>query len=72
MNEVIQQEDEILGKAYDARLVGRMLRYLRPHWKLLGLSAVFLALYTATQLLGPYVTKIAIDQYIAKIGRAHV
>ncbi len=65
MNEVIQQEDEILGKAYDARLVGRMLRYLRPHWKLLGLSAVFLALYTATQLLGPYVTKIAIDQYIA-------
>lgn len=65
MNEVIQQEDEILGKAYDARLVRRMLRYLRPYWKLLGLSAVFLALYTSTQLLGPYVTKIAIDRYIA-------
>lgn len=65
MNEVIQQEDEILGQAYDARLVGRMLRYLRPYWKLLGLSAVFLALYTGTQLLGPYVTKVAIDRYIA-------
>jgi len=65
MNEVMQQEDEILGKAYDARLVGRMLRYLRPYWKLLILSAVFLALYTATQLLGPYVTKVAIDRYIA-------
>lgn len=65
MEEIIQQEDEILGKAYDARLVGRMLRYLRPYWKLLGLSAVFLTLYTGTQLLGPYVTKIAIDRYIA-------
>jgi ATP-binding cassette, subfamily B, multidrug efflux pump len=65
MEEVIQQEDAILGKGYDARLVGRMLRYLRPYWKLLGLSAVFLTLYTATQLLGPYVTKVAIDRYIA-------
>lgn len=65
MNEVMHQEDEILGKAYDARLIGRMLRYLRPYWKLLGLSAVFLVLYTSTQLLGPYVTKVAIDRYIA-------
>lgn len=65
MEEVIQQEDAILGKGYDARLVGRLLRYLRPYWKLLGLSAVFLALYTLTQLLGPYVTKVAIDRYIA-------
>jgi ATP-binding cassette subfamily B protein len=65
MNEPFQPEDEILGKAYDARLVGRMLKYLRPYWKLLGLSALFLALYTATQLLGPYVTKVAIDRYIA-------
>ncbi|MGH7775530.1 MAG: ABC transporter ATP-binding protein [Candidatus Binatia bacterium] len=65
MNEAFQREDEILGKAYDARLVGRMLRYLRPYWRWLGLSAVFLALHAGTQLLGPYVTKVAIDQYIA-------
>ncbi len=61
-----QQEDEILGKAYDARLMARMLRYLRPYWKLLAVSLTFLMLQTGTQLLGPYITKIAIDRYIAQ------
>ncbi|HEV8340858.1 MAG TPA: ABC transporter ATP-binding protein [Candidatus Binatia bacterium] len=65
MNQIMHQEDEILGKAYDARLVARMLKYLRPYWRLLSLSAVLLVLYTATQLLGPYITKVAIDRYIA-------
>jgi len=59
------QEDEILGKPYDARLMARMLRYLRPYWKLLAVAFTFLMLQTATQLLGPYITKIAIDRYIA-------
>ena len=44
MSEEIQQEDEILGKAYDARLMVRVLRYLRPYWKLLTVSFVFLML----------------------------
>ena len=65
MNEEIQQEDEILGKAYDARLMSRILRYLRPYWKLLSVSFFFLLLQTGAQLLGPYITKIAIDRYIA-------
>ena len=65
MNEELQQEDEILGKAYDARLMARILRYLRPYWKLLAIAFVFLMLQTGTQLLGPYITKIAIDRYIA-------
>ncbi|MBI4524245.1 MAG: ABC transporter ATP-binding protein [Deltaproteobacteria bacterium] len=60
-----QVEDHILGKAYDARLMRRILWYLRPYWKLLILSLVFLGFYTASQLLGPYLTKIAIDRYIA-------
>ncbi len=58
-------EEEILGKAYDARLMARVLRYLRPYWKLLALAFTFLMLQTGTQLLGPYITKIAIDRYIA-------
>ncbi len=65
MSEPVHPDDEILGKAYDARLLRRLVQYLRPYWKLLALSLVFLALYTGTQLLGPYVTKIAIDRYIA-------
>jgi ATP-binding cassette subfamily B protein len=59
------QEEEILGKAYDARLMVRVLRYLRPYWKLLAVAFTFLMLQTGTQLLGPYITKIAIDRYIA-------
>jgi ATP-binding cassette subfamily B protein len=58
-------DEEILGKAYDARLMMRILRYLRPYWKLLAVAFCFLLLQTGTQLLGPYITKIAIDRYIA-------
>jgi ATP-binding cassette subfamily B multidrug efflux pump len=65
MSEELHPEDEILGKAYDARLMARILRYLRPYWKLLTVSFSFLLLHTGTQLLGPYITKIAIDRYIA-------
>jgi ATP-binding cassette subfamily B multidrug efflux pump len=61
----IYQEEEILGKAYDARLMARIMRYLHPYWKLLTLSFTFLLLHTGTQLLGPYITKVAIDRYIA-------
>jgi len=60
------QEEEILGKAYDARLMARILRYLRPYSKLLAISFDFLMLQTVSQLLGPYITKIAIDRYIAQ------
>ena len=65
MSEELHPEDEILGKAYDARLMVRILRYLRPYWNLLAVSFSFLLLHTGTQLLGPYITKIAIDRYIA-------
>jgi ATP-binding cassette, subfamily B, multidrug efflux pump len=58
-------EDEILGKAYDARLMRRILRYLQPYWKLLAVALAFLILHTATELLRPYITKVAIDRYIA-------
>jgi ATP-binding cassette, subfamily B, multidrug efflux pump len=62
----LHHEDEILGKAYDARLMARILRYLRPYWKLLAVAFVFLIFQTGSQLLGPYITKVAIDRYIAR------
>ena len=45
-------EEEILGKAYDARLMARILRYLRPYWKLLTVAFTFLLLHTGTQVIG--------------------
>jgi len=58
-------DDEILGKAYDARLVLRLLTYLRGYWLLVGVAFLCLAGSTGAQLLGPYLVKVAIDGYIA-------
>ncbi len=59
------QEEEVLGKAYDARLMRRLLRYLLPYWPqvLLALTAIVGA--SMLQLAQPYLMKIAIDDHIA-------
>ena len=36
----LMQDDEILGKAYDARLMRRLLVYLRPYWPQVALAFV--------------------------------
>jgi ATP-binding cassette subfamily B protein len=62
----IQSEDEILGKAYDNRLMKRLLVYLKPYRLLVALSVLIMLLSSLAQLAGPYITKLAIDNYIAK------
>lgn len=61
----IQSEDEILGKAYDNRLMKRLLVYLKPYRFLVALSVLIMLLSSLAQLAGPYITKLAIDNYIA-------
>ena len=57
-------EEERLGKAYDARLMRRLLRYLRPY-RGLFLSTVTLGLFLMTlELAMPYITKVGIDRYM--------
>ena len=58
------QEDEILGKAYDARLMRRLLGYVRPYIGLVALSVVLLLLSSSASLTGPYLVRIGIDRYI--------
>ena len=55
------QEDEILGKAYDARLTRRLLTYLRPHRLVVVAGVVLLLLGALADLAGPYIVKTAID-----------
>ena len=55
------QEDEILGKAYDARLTRRLLTYLRPYRLLVAAGVVLLLLGALADLAGPYIVKTAID-----------
>jgi ATP-binding cassette subfamily B protein len=57
-------EDEISGKAYDARLMKRLLRYGNPY-KLLLFGGVFLLLVVSgLELIGPLLTKKAVDVFI--------
>lgn len=58
-------EDEVLGKAYDATLMRRILGYLRPYKRLVVLSILLLLLVSFFQLAPPYLVKVAIDRYLA-------
>jgi ATP-binding cassette, subfamily B, multidrug efflux pump len=57
-------EDEIVGKAYDRRLMGRFLRYLRPYKGLVLVTLLLLPPAAAAKLAQPYLIKIAIDKHI--------
>jgi ATP-binding cassette subfamily B protein len=58
-------DDEILGKAYDARLMRRLLHYLRPYWRSVLVAFVVIIIGAAVSLAQPYLMKMAIDRYIA-------
>ena len=58
-------EEDVLGKAYDARLMRRLLAYLRPYWRQVAVALVAIVAGAAAQLAQPYLLKIAIDRYIA-------
>lgn len=59
------QEDEILGKAYDARLARRLVQYVRPYSRLLLATLLIALLIVGDDLLAPFITQIGIDRYIA-------
>ncbi|NNF06204.1 MAG: ABC transporter ATP-binding protein, partial [Candidatus Eisenbacteria bacterium] len=64
------QEDEVLGKAYDGRLMKRLLVYLKPHRVVVVISILLLVGTALLELLGPYLIKIAIDRELAEGDRA--
>ena len=57
-------DDEIIGKAYDTKLMNRLLKYAKPYWKYLLLAVVLMIAVTGLELLRPYLLKTAIDEYI--------
>jgi ATP-binding cassette, subfamily B, multidrug efflux pump len=65
------QEEEVLGKAYDSRLMRRLLTYLRPYRWQVGVALGSIILKSGADVLGPYLTKVAIDRYLAKAPGAH-
>ena len=57
-------DSDKLTKFYDALLVRRLLTYLRPYRKVVGVSVVLLLILSGLRLVGPYLIKIAIDESI--------
>ena len=57
-------DEEVLGKAYDSRLMRRLLGYLRPYRTHVAFAVATIVANSALQLAPPYLTKIVIDEYI--------
>ncbi len=60
------QEEEVLGKAYDSRLMKRLLQYLRPYKWPVGISLGSILFKAGADVLGPYLVAIEIDRYLVR------
>lgn len=57
-------EEEILGKAYDSKLMKRLLSYAKPYWQYILICVILLMAVTLGDLARPYILKYAIDDNI--------
>jgi ATP-binding cassette subfamily B multidrug efflux pump len=56
-------EEEALGKAYDSRLMSRLLRYMKPYKWRVALALIMVAVVTPLELAPPLIFRKAIDSY---------
>ncbi len=67
-----KQDDDVVGKAYDSRLMARLLRYVRPYKGVAALSMTAILLKAGLDVAGPYLFKVAADLYLAPhLGGSH-
>jgi len=64
-------EEEVLGKAYDGKLMRRLLAYIRPYKSELVVALVLLALNAILQAVGPLLTEYAVDRYLVPSPHRH-
>src|SRR3954449_2020315 len=64
-SESMAQEEEVLGKAYDSRLMRRLLTYLRPYQWQVAIAIAAIIFKSIADVLGPYLVKVAVDRYLA-------
>ncbi len=58
------QDDDVVGKAYDGRLMRRLLTYLRPYKLQTALSAAAIIFKAGSDVIGPWLVKVAVDTYM--------
>lgn len=66
------REEEVLGKAYDGRLMRRIIGYAMPYFRWIVLSFFLALIVTAADLSRPYLIKVAIDSHINTLQSAMV
>jgi len=59
-----EMQEDIVGKAYDARLMRRLLSYLKPYRSSTIWAIIFILVESGLAVIQPYLIKIAIDRYI--------
>lgn len=57
-------EDVVLKKIYDRELIARLMAFGKPYWHLILIAVMLIIFGMGLEILGPYLTKIAIDKYI--------
>lgn len=65
MSNNYKSEEEVLGKAYDAKLMRRLLSYVKPYKHYVIFAIMLNIIVAALGPVRPYLTKIAVDDYIA-------
>ncbi len=63
-------DEEVLGRAYDARLMRRLLGYLRPYRGMVVGAVGLILASSLLQLVGPLATAVAIDVFMRPGGEA--
>ncbi len=66
MSELLNKEEEIQHRPFNPRLLGKLLTYLRPHKRRVALAFLTIAFSAFSSQVGPWLTQIAVDDYIAE------
>jgi ATP-binding cassette, subfamily B, multidrug efflux pump len=59
-------DDPVAPQTYDWKLFVRLLAYLRPYKKEVAAAFLLILAMAGLDLVGPYLTKVAIDRYISR------
>jgi ATP-binding cassette subfamily B protein/subfamily B ATP-binding cassette protein MsbA len=61
-----KEDEEDAGRAFDLRIIWRLLAFLKPHWRSMAVALVMMVISSGLNLATPYLVKVAIDQHITE------
>ncbi|MFN7923800.1 MAG: ABC transporter ATP-binding protein [Bryobacteraceae bacterium] len=64
------EEERVHGRAFDRCLMLRLGRYALPYWPAIVASAALMLINSALQVIGPLISKLAVDRYLAPSAHA--